>query len=162
MTRTGTPALSNTVLVDTREKPGHCWFEQALADGSARRATLPTADYTVEGLEHVVLVERKSLGDLVACCGYARARFERELKRLADETRLPVLCIEAVVAEVELHHYRGRIAPAAILGSLCAWQLDYRVRVHFGGSPASCEAWARRLFAAIERRVERGALGAVP
>ena len=154
--RTHTAALERSILVDSREHPGHCWFQQALADGTARRATLKTGDYSLDGLEHLVLIERKALGDLIGCVGYARDRFERELARMADETAIPWLVIEAIPAQVEMRGYRGRVAPAAVFGSLAAWSCDFGIRVWWGGAPDACERWAHRLFGAVERRVERG------
>jgi ERCC4-type nuclease len=43
-------------------------------------AGLSTGDYSVKGLEHLVSVERKSLGDFLGVCGGERERFERELQ----------------------------------------------------------------------------------
>ena len=66
-----------TAIIDRREQQ-----PLELAPLRARRGTLTTGDYSLAGLEHIVAVERKSLADLVACCGGARARFEREVQRL--------------------------------------------------------------------------------
>jgi ERCC4-type nuclease len=151
---------ARTILVDSREQ--RPWFSTQLAAGTAQRATLPTADYTIAGLEHLVLIERKSLQDLVAVVGYGRDRFERELARMSGECRFPHLVIEATPAQVELRSYRGRIAPAAVLGSLAAWSFDFGLRIHWGGAPDACERWALRLFAAVERRVARGELDPSP
>lgn len=61
---------SVTAVIDTRE--------QLQVVGG----TLATGDYSVRGLEHVVVLERKSLPDLVACYRVERERFEREVLRL--------------------------------------------------------------------------------
>ncbi len=66
-----------TALIDTRE--------QQLLDLSPLRteqATLPTGDYSLKGLEHVVAIERKSLDDLLGVVGRDRPRFDREVQRL--------------------------------------------------------------------------------
>src|SRR5947208_2756420 len=44
--------------------------------------SMPTGDYTVVGLQHVVAIERKSAEDMLACIGRERERFDREIQRL--------------------------------------------------------------------------------
>ena len=64
-------------VIDTRE--------QTPLDVSPLRhveGTLTTGDYSVCGLEQVISVERKSLPDLLTCCGRERERFDREIARL--------------------------------------------------------------------------------
>jgi ERCC4-type nuclease len=82
--------------------------------------TLVTGDYSVQGLEHVVAVERKSLPDLLACVGRERERFEREIQRLLA---YPVCClvVESIWSEIESGEWRGEIRPAQVLGSLLGW-----------------------------------------
>ncbi|MCC6670158.1 MAG: hypothetical protein IT458_03800, partial [Planctomycetes bacterium] len=74
----------HTITVDTREQRPLPLAEVVRATGlpfEVRRTTLATGDYALAGLEHVALVERKNLGDLVACCTCWRPRFEKELER---------------------------------------------------------------------------------
>ena len=44
--------------------------------------TLPTGDYSVQGLEHVLTLKRKRLSDLLGCIGQQRERFERKIQCL--------------------------------------------------------------------------------
>ena len=46
------------------------------------RGTLTTGDYSVAGMESIVAIERKSLGDLLSCIGKERERFDKEVMRL--------------------------------------------------------------------------------
>ena len=48
-----------------------------LAPMQTKAGTLNVGDYSIAGLESVVAIERKSLPDLVACCGRERERFQR-------------------------------------------------------------------------------------
>ncbi|MCC6671282.1 MAG: ERCC4 domain-containing protein, partial [Planctomycetes bacterium] len=105
-------------------------------------------------------VERKNLGDLVACCTCWRPRFEKELERMATTTKIPVMLVEADLGDVLHHRYRSATAPASIIGSLSAWTLDYGVRTWWAGSPMGGATMLVRFFAAIARRVERGELAA--
>ena len=64
-------------IIDTREQ-----LPLDLSPLASIRGTLQTGDYSVRGLENVVAIERKSLDDLLACCGRERDRFEKEIQRL--------------------------------------------------------------------------------
>ncbi len=82
--------------------------------------TLPTGDYTVRGLEHIICVERKSLQDMIGCIGHGRERFDKEMVRiLAYPSRL--LVVEGSLGQIALKQYRGEVEPNAVLGSLLGW-----------------------------------------
>lgn len=84
------------------------------------QGTLPTGDFSLVGLEHKVAVERKSLQDLIMCCGRERERFEKEIQRLmAYETK--AIIVEASWSQIELKSYRGDMHPSAVMGSLLGW-----------------------------------------
>lgn len=71
------------VLVDTRE---HVPFEFHRFDNwiaSTRVATLPVGDYSVEGMESLLVLERKSLTDLIGTLMHHRERFFRQCERMA-------------------------------------------------------------------------------
>ncbi|MFA7426378.1 MAG: hypothetical protein WCZ16_15095 [Desulfosarcinaceae bacterium] len=90
------------VLVDTREKDplplreSHPNWIQA-----ERRATLKTGDYTIEGMEGILVLERKSLSDLVACTVTYRQRF------LAACARLSGFVWKAILVEATLEDIRA-------------------------------------------------------
>jgi len=72
------------VLVDTREKhplPLHANHPNWIA--GERRSTLKTGDYTVESMETLLCLERKSLADIVDCTVTNRSRFLTACSRLA-------------------------------------------------------------------------------
>ncbi len=124
------------VLVDTREPcPGQDdaifrprWYSPAVpatktraavaggyVEAPVRRATLATGDYSLPGLEPVVMIERKAPMDLIGTliagtrdsCGEAlsnQARFRDELGRMRDA---PPGSLRAVVVEESLEWLRG-------------------------------------------------------
>jgi ERCC4-type nuclease len=58
------------VLIDTREKePLPLFLNHPNWIGGERRVALKAGDYTVEGMESLLSLERKSLADLIACSG---------------------------------------------------------------------------------------------
>lgn len=80
-----------TIVVDSREK-ARWYFDGIKSDAKdgyrlLRVKTevrgLPTGDYSLDGYENKVVVERKNLQDLFGTLGQGRKRFERELCRLS-------------------------------------------------------------------------------
>lgn len=105
-----------TAICDTREQQ-----PLDLAPLRTIGGTLDTGDYSIQGLEHVVRVERKSLPDLIACVGRERERFQREVDRLLAYP-VRVLVIESSWPALELGQWRGSITPQQVIGSLLGWQ----------------------------------------
>lgn len=112
------------VLVDTREReplPLHANHPNWI--GRERRVALKTGDYTVEGMETLLCLERKSLADLVACTVTYRRRFLTACGRLA---RFPwkAMLIEATLEDIkggfESVDYPLGAHPNAVCGTLDA------------------------------------------
>ena len=118
-------------------------------------STLPTGDYSVRGLEHVVAIERKSLDDLVGCVGRDRERFDREVQRLlAFPVR--ILVIESSWEQIESHEpinpqWRGKVTREAVLGSLMGWQAS-GLSVHMAGSHERAGKHVARLLYHVANR----------
>lgn len=160
-TRTGKPGLTRRIVVDSREQ--RPWFADPTEHGiEVVRQALPQGDYALEGLADVLTVERKNISDLAMVVGRERDRFLRELARLRDSCQHPFLFVEADVADIAGKRYTGTVAPSAIIGSLLGWCLDFNVTPWWGSSPRLCELAALRLFAAVERRIERASDAASP
>jgi len=110
------------------------------------RGTLYTGDYSTAGLETVFAVERKSIPDLVACCAASnRERFENELHRLRGFHFRRLLVI-GDRTDIETGNYRSNIHPAAVLGTLAAFEIRYDCPVVFAPTPDAgavlVERWA--------------------
>jgi DNA excision repair protein ERCC-4 len=108
------------------------------------RAGLYTGDYSVAGLESLVAIERKSIPDLVSCCAASnRERFEHELHRLRG-FRFRRLLVIGTRHEIEAGAYRSTIRPAAVLGTLSAFEVRYDCPVVFADDPAAGAAMVER------------------
>lgn len=137
-----------TIVIDTREQEEYS-FDPRLA-ATVRRA-LPAGDYSVAGLESAVAVERKSLDDFVSTVIHSRARFRKELRKLASY-RAACVVVEAGVIDVLLHRYRGEAHPNAVVGSALSIILDFRIPVFFCSSrQAACRFVQAYLLAAHAR-----------
>lgn len=112
--------------------------------------TLQTGDYSIKGLEHLVCIERKSLDDLLGCCGRDRERFERELQRmLAYPVRL--LLVESTWPEIELGQWRSKLTSSQVMGSLIGWTAQ-GIQLAMVGSHARAGQFASRLLYTVARR----------
>lgn len=144
------------VLVDTREQTPWPLAELIEAHGLpfvVEVATLRTGDYTLREAPHLV-IERKSLADLVGCVGHGRERFERELARMEAEARHRFVLVESAIDDVERHQYRAEgVKPAHVLGSVAGWSLRYGAHFAWCGSPTSAAAYALRLFGIVRSRM---------
>ena len=89
------------VLVDTREQEPFPLYENHRNwIGGERRVALKTGDYTVEGMESLLSLERKSLANLVACTVADRRRFLASCSRLA-RFRWKAILVEATLEDIK-------------------------------------------------------------
>ena len=116
-----------TLIVDTREQDEYSFDSRLVV---VERRALPAGDYSVAGLEGAVAVERKTLDDFISTVIHQRARFRRELTKLAGY-RAACVVVEAGLMEVLQGRYRGVSHPNAVLGSALAIILDHRIPVFF-------------------------------
>lgn len=121
------------VLIDTRERhPLPLRRRHANWIGGERRATLKTGDYTVEGMEDLLCLERKAVGDLAACIVRYRRRFLAECKRLAL-FRWKALLIQATLEDIKSGFSEeetwSQVHPNAITGTLDAIEANWGIPV---------------------------------
>ena len=116
------------VLVDTRERqpfPLHVNHPNWI--GGERRVALKTGDYTVEGMENLLCLERKNLADLVACTVTYRRRFLAVCARLA---RFPwkAILVEATLEDIKVGaSSRSTSRPTSIpMPSAASWTRSKR------------------------------------
>jgi ERCC4-type nuclease len=135
-----------TAKIDTREQ-----LPFDLSPLGIEFGTLDAGDYSVCGLEHLIAIERKSLPDLICCCGTERGRFERELQRLLSyQTRCVV--VEASWHDLESGGWRSKLTPQSATGSVLSW-IGQGVPFLFAGNrEAAQRATSRILFSAARRR----------
>lgn len=133
------------IVVDTREQKPFSFPRNV----KIMKKSLYSGDYSVSGFETYVAVERKSLDDLIACCGRERERFEKEIQRLQG---IPVkaIVVEASWADVELGNYRSRLNPNAAIGSCLSWIIKGVPIIMAGSRERACQFTLRILMKAAE------------
>lgn len=133
---------SPVILIDTREQqPLKFW-----AGDIVKRATLPTGDYSIDGLAHVIAIERKSISDLFGTVGAGRERFEREIVRASKLWYFGIV-IEGTLDQVLRGAPHSQMNPRSVVPSLHCWELRYPcVHVHYAGSRTNAAALVRKLL----------------
>jgi DNA excision repair protein ERCC-4 len=128
-----------TIVIDTREQEPLVFSRL-----QSVRGTLTTGDYSIQGLQELFSIERKSVEDLVGCCmGENRERFERELHRLRG-FRFKRLLVIGSRGEIETMRYHSRISPKSVLGSLAAWEVRFDLPVVFAATPTEAASQIER------------------
>jgi len=115
------------ILTDTREKRPYS-FETPSQVG-----TLKCGDYSLVGGEHLISIERKELNDLIGALSKDRARFERELFK-GKSLDYMGLVVECSLSDIINHNYRSEMSPKAVVQSLIAFSIRYRLPIWFAGS----------------------------
>jgi len=121
------------IIRDTREQQGFSFNHEFLGiieTPTVKSGTLKTGDYSLEGFESKLTIERKSLVDLFGSCGKnGRDRFEREFIRMA-EFEYAALVIEADWTTIyKSPPQRSKLNPKNILRTLTAWHMRYNVHL---------------------------------
>jgi ERCC4-type nuclease len=121
------------VLVDTRERaPFPLYANHPNWIGGERRVTLKTGDYTLEGMESLLSLERKSLPDVVACTVVYRQRFLASCARLA-RFRWKAILVEATFEDIkggfEQFDIPSEVHPNAVCGTLDAIEAKFGIPV---------------------------------
>ncbi|MCP4662409.1 MAG: hypothetical protein GY856_43985 [bacterium] len=126
------------IAIDTREQLPYEY-------PGAEVRTLPTGDYSIVGLEDQVAIERKTKADAYGSLGQGRARFRREVERLADLDYAAIV-VEATVPGFLHRPPHCKMNPRSAIGSLLAWSVRYRVPVFFAGDRAHGQALTHKLL----------------
>jgi ERCC4-type nuclease len=138
-----TLADAPAIIIDTREQTpwtfGH----------ASQFNTLKTGDYSILGLEEVVVLERKRHNEFIQCMTHERDRFVRELDR-AQAIPLFHVIVEASlkgVLDCLYDDWPNGTHPNAIRGTLAAWSNRYpTVRFWFPGDRETSATWAEHLL----------------
>lgn len=144
------------IIVDTRE--GAPWFFRGLfADANQNYLPLAvetitrglkTGDYSIEGFEDEICVERKSLPDLFMSVTSERERFEREFVRMSAMRHAAVV-VEGDLEDIELNPpARTKVSGKTVYRTAISWSQRYP-GVHWWFCPD--RNWAEKMCFQILR-----------
>lgn len=139
------------IVCDTREQKPYDFTD--FTDVELVKGTLPQGDYSIQGLENFVAVERKSLSDLAMCLGRDRDRFIRELLRARGMESFSIVC-EGTWAALSKGQYPSRLNPESAKATVCAIMARLKIPIVFCGSRKEAESVTHNLL----RQYLRGAM----
>lgn len=144
------PQQKLPVVIDTREQEGHAWEFDA-DQFSAVQQKLTSGDYSILGLEDVVTIERKTLGDAVGTVIHDWGRFRRLLHRMAGMDHA-IVVVESSVEDILLHKYESDAEPLSVLGRLQSIQIDHAIPVVFAGNRLTAIAYSERYLLQVAKK----------
>jgi len=126
------------MIIKTVKKPLWNWGRDVHGTG--------LADYSIDGLEELIQIERKSIDDLFGTLAGRRDNFEREIERLNRQCESACVMIEGSFGHIASFKSHGP-DPASVIGTMLAWGQRYP-KVHWmtAGSRDMAERLAFRFL----------------
>jgi DNA excision repair protein ERCC-4 len=124
------PVPKPTVIIDSAEHMGYTfgrftnWFSGTI------RKRLPVGDYTLLGMESEIIVERKTLPDLVNSIIQERGNFISRCERLSSFKK-KCFVIEGTLSLLKTPYTESQAHPNAVLGSIIAAQERWNIPIYF-------------------------------
>ena len=114
------------IIIDTREQEPYIFDDSIIQVKQA----LAAGDYSLEGFENKVAVERKSLQDFIGTIIKGRKRFYKELNKLKTYDAACVV-VEANYRDIICGSYRSEANPNSIIGTIATIIIDFGVPIYF-------------------------------
>ena len=136
-------------IVDTREQEPYEFDPETV---EVKRQALDAGDYSLDGFEDQVTIERKSLPDYVQSVIKQRDRFLKEVKKLSA---IPHSCIvvECDLADVMGKHYRSGAHPNSVLGATLSLMIDHKIPVCFCSDRQLAKTFTEMYLKRVYRRL---------
>ena len=116
------------IVIDTREQ--NQLFKHSLKGLAVVRDTLKYGDYSVRGFESSIVVERKSLPDLLGSLGGGRERFKRELEHLKDYERKWIF-VESTHQDALSYQEYSQMHPNSVRHSIVSIEIRLGIPFYF-------------------------------
>jgi len=121
--------------------------------------TLATGDYSIEGMQELVTVERKSLTDLYGTLASGRERFEREHERMKAMSLAggrACVVIEASFSEsLETAPVWSNLHPNSVFGYAVSWPSRYLTPWVWAGGRRGAEEFTYRFLEMFWREQQK-------
>lgn len=147
-----------SIIVDTDEKKGWKFLklrEDASAGKNADREiilslvekNLRCGDYTIDGHENEIAIERKSKDDFFKCLGGDRRRFKEQIRRMNEEVKRGYVIVEASFQSILNGMPDSGMNPKVAIRTRISWELRFpNVRWYFCPSVRAAEAVCFRIL----------------
>jgi len=118
---------------------------------------LNSGDYSIQGFENVITIERKSIPDLLGTLGKGRIRFEKELNRMS-EYKWKGLLIEGLENDVYQPNDFSSMHPNSIYHSLAAIETKWGVNIYYAKDKKSARNWVLSRLTKLYKYLREGSL----
>lgn len=119
-----------TVVIDSAEHMGYKFDRFTNWFSGTVRKRLPLGDYTLAGFENEIIIERKTIPDLVNSVIQERKDFISKCEKLS-KFKNKCLVIEGSLASLKTPYEVSQAHPNAVLGSLIAAQERWHIPLYF-------------------------------
>lgn len=138
------------IVVDTREQ---------LPLWTGIRKGMKVGDYSIEGFEDKIAIERKSLPDLAGSLGKGHARFRKELER-AKELDYFAIVVEGSITKLEkkqwYQSHRCKMKGFVLTKILFTLHIKYGINVFFAENRSDARVLIRNIFTAYLKTKQDG------
>ncbi|MEI7833122.1 MAG: ERCC4 domain-containing protein [bacterium] len=136
-------ASSPIIVIDTREQRAYSFNETRV--GGVVHTALPAGDYSLQGCEMQIAIERKSLPDYINTVIHSPERFRRELALLKTYPRAWIV-VEGSLDDLLQGRYDSQVLPQSLLAITAALMTQYQIPVLFAGDRPSARALVEELL----------------
>jgi len=144
----GKKIMTYKIVVDTREQ---------LPLWSGNRKCLKTGDYSLEGFENKIAIDRKSLADLAGSLGVGHARFRKELER-AKTLEYFAIVVEGSCTKLETKQWyqshRCKMKGFVLSKIMFTLHIKHGVNIFFAENRSDSRVIIRNLFTAYLKQKE--------
>jgi len=134
-----------TIITDSREQAGYL-FKGKEAEAKIVIKKLDVGDYSLEGYENEIVIERKRIAELFGNFAGDRERFMREVERM-EKIPYKFLLIEGSFRDlVEMKKLPGKVSIKLVVATLISLMIKHNIKVVFAGSPKLAEQLAYRIL----------------
>lgn len=138
-----------TIIIDTREQQPWTFDSYTTA-----HKKLDTGDYSIQGLEHLLTIERKKSINEIAN-NIVESRFKDVIARMT-QYKYSFLLLEFDLEDILIYPIGSnlpkrmwdkiKVTPAFIMKHILEWQLLYNIKVVFCGSSTNAEKFAEGII----------------
>ena len=144
-------SLRMKIVVDTREQRP-LWVKDTIRKG------LKVGDYSIEGYETEIVIERKSPTDLFGTLGKGHTRFKKELEK-ALMYKYFAIVIEVPYGVIKSKCFNGsehsNMLGSTVLKILFTLNIKYGINIFFARTRAETKSIIKEIFEAYIRNINR-------
>jgi len=127
-----------TIVVDTREQLPYDF-------ANCIKKSLASGDYSIEGLEQKIAIERKTKQDIYQSVSKERKRFKKEAERL-QEYQYAAIVIECTLSDLLEPPPFSEVSPRVVINTLISWSIKHKLHIFFASSREHARGLVYRLL----------------